>query len=168
MPATTIHVGLPGLFSYYRPKKIDIIAAMLGSMIVDIDFFFFLIFRVQIHGIFHTFLGATIVALILSFFISYYQPSVLKLKKLIHWETESNLKSIILGALLGTYSHVIIDGIIYPEMNPFFPFSGNPIFINSFNNTIVKILVWSNTSILTLILILLINKKYNQSQKVQE
>ena len=168
MPATTIHVGLPGLLSYYRPKKVDLIAALLGSMIIDLDFFFFLIFKMQIHGYFHTFLGATFVALILSFFISHCQPSVLKLKKLLHWETESNLKSIILGALLGTYSHVIIDGILYTEMNPFFPFSGNPIFINSLNHTIVKILVWSITIILTLILILLINKKYNQSQKVQE
>jgi membrane-bound metal-dependent hydrolase YbcI (DUF457 family) len=44
---------------------------------------------------------------------------------------EITLRSISIGALLGTFSHILLDAPIYAEMNPFFPFIGNPFFIGS-------------------------------------
>ena len=66
MPATPLHIGIPGLISYYSPKKVDIVSAVIGSVIIDTDFFLFLIFGTPVHGYLHSFLSATIVAIALA------------------------------------------------------------------------------------------------------
>jgi len=37
MPITPLHIGIPGLISYYFPKRVDISAAVIGCIIIDID-----------------------------------------------------------------------------------------------------------------------------------
>lgn len=159
MPITPFHIGFPGLFSYFSPKKIDIFSAILGSIIIDIDFFLFLLIGTPIHGHFHSFLGATIISIILILVIHNSQSLIIRIKKEFRWEIESNLKSISLGAFIGTFSHIIYDAFLYKEMEPFYPINGNSLyFCNDYNINFIIIYLFSG--ITTFILIYIYNKKY--------
>ena len=35
------------------------------------------------------------------------------------------------GAVLGTVSHILIDSLVHADMNPFYPFSGNPMYLDA-------------------------------------
>jgi len=128
MPVTPLHIGIPGLISYYWPKKVDIVAAIIGSVIIDMDFFLFLLFGTPVHGYLHSFLSATFVAIALAGILYLLNPSMIKLKKWFCWETENSIKSLLTGAFIGTYSHIILDMLLYEEMNPFSPLNGNPFY----------------------------------------
>ena len=94
------------------------------------DFFLFLAFRTPVHGYLHSFLSATVIAIALSALLYLLNPGMIKLKKWFVWETETSLKSILAGAFIGTYSHIILDMLIYREMNPLFPLKGNPFYLS--------------------------------------
>jgi membrane-bound metal-dependent hydrolase YbcI (DUF457 family) len=38
----------------------------------------------------------------------------------------SSFRHIIGASFVGTFSHVFLDSLLYPEMNPFYPVFGNP------------------------------------------
>jgi len=162
MPVTPLHIGVPGLISYYFPKRIDIISAIIGSIIIDIDFFILIIFGTPIHGIFHTFFGATILSIFLIIIIKLSGKLTIKLKNWFKWEIESDLISISLGAFIGTYSHIILDSLIYNDMNPFYPITGNPLFLENGQPTIFY-LVYSAAIITTLLFLILFCWRYIKS-----
>jgi len=85
-----------------------------------------------LHGFIHTYLGATFVALvsflvgrpICQFLLDYWTPEPyspfmnwLRGPKLITWPAA------IAGAFVGTYSHVFLDSIMHPDVQPLAPFS---------------------------------------------
>jgi hypothetical protein len=95
--------------------------------------------RYPVHRFFHTFVGATAVAAfcaltgkpLCELFLRIWQsPSFARLNKVfgddgvtISWPTA------FITALLGTYSHVILDGIVHGDARPFGPFSmDNPFY----------------------------------------
>jgi len=162
MPVTPLHIGVPGLISYYFPKRIDIISAIIGSIIIDIEFFIFIIYDFPIHGIFHTFFGATILSIFLIIIIKLNRKLTIKLKNWFKWEIESDLISISLGAFIGTYSHIILDSLIYNDMNPFYPITGNPLFLENGQPTIFY-LVYSAAIITTLLFLILFCWRYIKS-----
>ncbi|GEM_PF-2354841 len=129
MPVTPLHIGIPGLISYYRPKKVDIASAIIGSVIIDMDFLLFILLGTPVHGNLHSFLAATIVAIALAAILRVLDRNMRTLKKWFGWETNSSMKSLLAGALIGTYSHITLDMLIYREMNPLFPIKGNPFYI---------------------------------------
>ena len=38
-------------------------------------------------------------------------------------------KSWVLGAFLGAYTHILLDMLVHPEMEPFYPIKGNPFYV---------------------------------------
>jgi len=46
----------------------------------------------------------------------------------------STFKKILWTALLGVYLHVVLDAFTHPDMKPFYPAEGNPLF-GIFSNT---------------------------------
>ena len=159
MPVTPLHIGIPGLISYYFPKKMDIFGAILGCTLLDIDFFLFLGFGTPVHGFLHSFLGATVLAIILILIIKLFQPLVVIIKKWFKWDIESSLGSIAIGAFVGTYSHVLLDSLIYTDMNPLYPLDGNPLYIESFQPMFTTF-IYGITGITTIILIMVYSSGY--------
>ncbi len=129
MPVTPLHIGIPGLISYHNPKGVDIAAAIIGSVIIDTDFFLFLLFGTPVHGYLHSFLFATLVAIVLAGILYLLDPSMIRLKEWFCWETENSIKSLLTGAFIGAYSHIILDMLLYKEMNLLFPLNGNPFYV---------------------------------------
>lgn len=78
-----------------------------------------------IHRFFHTYIGATIITVATAFiFLAALKLSPrIKLPNLFQWQNLSAIP-IWLGAVLGSYSHVLFDSVMHSDMVPFSPFSG--------------------------------------------
>ena len=152
MPFTPLHIGIPGLPSYFKPDRVDIVAVVLGSTLVDIDFFLHVVYRSPLHGFLHTYIGATALALVLSVLIRIGKPVVERVKGWFRWEKGSNVKSITFGAFLGTYSHVLLDSLIYYDVDPFHPLSeDNPFYVHEWVDQMTGV-VYALAGLTTLLL----------------
>lgn len=130
MPFTPYHLGPGLLIGLLFLDLIDFPTILIASVIVDIEPFFVLIFNLDypLHGFFHSFLGGTIVALILTLIMTkvrnYFTPimSFFKLKQKI------SFMRILLASLIGIYVHILLDSSMYTDIRPFFPFDFNPFY----------------------------------------
>ena len=128
MPFTPYHFG-PGLFLgvVFLPF-VDFSTVMIASVILDIEPILVLMLNLPIplHGFLHSYLGATIIAIILAFVLYPMIGTLNKLVAIFGIHQESSLRHILPASFIGTYSHVFLDSFVYLEMNPFFPIIGNP------------------------------------------
>ena len=128
MPFTPYHFG-PGLvLGVILFPFVDLATVMMASVVVDLEPLVVLMFGLPypLHGFFHTYLGASIAAFVLTGFVYPFRNYLNGIVSLFGLHQRSSLRHIIGGSLLGTYSHVFLDSILYAEMNPFFPVLGNP------------------------------------------
>jgi len=144
MPLTPLHLGpgiLPGFVCH---KRLDIVALALGGVILDIECIYkILIGEHLLHaGFSHTFIGAITMGMSIGLVL---YPLNSRVKQLKHWlriEQRSSLSMIISGSIVGTVSHVFLDAFLYPEMEPFYPLTTNPLYNHSTIN-IAYILVYA-------------------------
>jgi membrane-bound metal-dependent hydrolase YbcI (DUF457 family) len=81
-----------------------------------------------LHGYFHTFLVGTVVALVWGL-IAYWGKSILqRLMKLFHLSYETNFRKMLLSAILGIWFHILLDGQLYTDIQPFWPLKANPLY----------------------------------------
>ncbi|KXH76986.1 MAG: hypothetical protein AM326_06010 [Candidatus Thorarchaeota archaeon SMTZ-45] len=128
MPFTPFHFG-PALFiGVLLFPYIDFATIMIASVILDLEPLAVIIFDMQmpLHAFFHTYLGATIVAILLSFGIYPLRKYFNELVSFFGLKQKSSFRHILPASIIGTYSHVFLDSFLYIEMNPFFPIIGNP------------------------------------------
>ena len=130
MPFTPFHFGpgsLPGFILY---KKFYIPSLLIGSIIIDIEPIAVIIFNLDypLHGYLHTYLGATLMEIATWLLILLFLPTISKFMAIFSLEQETNYKTILSAAFLGTYSHVFLDSFLYAEIHPFFPIFENPFF----------------------------------------
>jgi membrane-bound metal-dependent hydrolase YbcI (DUF457 family) len=96
---------------------------IVSSVIIDIEP---LLMNLQ-HGFFHSYLGATIVGLLVA-------VASMPFKKNIEWVStnliglpqKASSRNVVFTSLFGVWLHVFLDSFLYPEMKPFLPFEGNP------------------------------------------
>lgn len=74
------------------------------------------------------------------------------------------MKSLLTGAFIGTYSHIILDMLLYREMNPLFPLNGNP-FYSPDVALPVFITVYATAGVSTIAFLILYAKKYAAENK---
>ncbi len=111
---------------------------MICSVILDIEPFLVLFLGLggPLHGIAHTYLVATIVAIVVSGVLWILRTPISALVSLFGIEQEPKKYRILAASLFGTYSHIFMDSFIYYEMNPFFPILGNP-FLGLFASSVI-------------------------------
>lgn len=128
MPFTPYHFGPGLLIGVLLFPFVDLTTIMVASVILDLEplAVILLDLPMPLHSFFHTYLGATIVAVILSICIYPFRKYLNDIVSLFGLEQESSFRHIIPASLIGTYSHVLLDSFLYSEMNPFYPFIGNP------------------------------------------
>lgn len=128
MPFTPYHFGPALLIGVLLFPFIDFATIVVASVILDLEPLAVIFFNLPmpLHSFFHTYLGATIVAIILAIGIYPFRKYLNKLVALFGLRQESSFRNIIPASIIGTYSHVLLDSFLYAEMNPFFPFLGNP------------------------------------------
>ncbi|MHA1966011.1 MAG: hypothetical protein ACW97G_15665 [Candidatus Thorarchaeota archaeon] len=128
MPFTPYHFGPALLTGVLLFPFIDFTTVMVASVILDLEPLAVIFFSLPmpLHAFFHTYLGATIVALILAIGIFPFRKYLNEIVSFFGLKQESSFRYIIPASLIGTYSHVLLDSFLYAEMNPFFPLLGNP------------------------------------------
>lgn len=82
---------------------------------MDADSILYALFNIQgiAHGSEHTFFGAALIAFLTIIARATFQRVPMA------W---------IYGAVLGAFSHVLLDMLVHPEMEPLFPIAGNPFY----------------------------------------
>ena len=107
---------------------IDLSTVVIASVILDIEPIVVILFGLPspLHGFFHSYLGATLVAIVLSLVVWPMRKPLNSIVSLFGLNQESSLRHIVPASFIGVYFHVFLDSFIYPEMNPFYPLIGNP------------------------------------------
>jgi len=127
MPITPFHFGAGAAAHAASPGRVSFLAFCGANVLTDVEPLYYMIKgEWPIHRFFHTFLGATCVAL-LTVAIGAALLAIAKrvrLPNLFGWQ-RLGLPAVAVGAILGTYSHVFLDGMIHRDMQPFLPFSAS-------------------------------------------
>ena len=137
MPFTPFHFGPGALVHSAAPKHVSFLAFCAANVLVDVEpLYFMLTHQYPIHRFLHTYVGATVAAAIvvgLFALVRKVTPRLLDEFRL----RNLSLRAVALGAILGTYSHVVLDSLMHADMNPFAPFSAaNPLLGAVFLNTL--------------------------------
>ncbi len=130
MPFTPYHFGPSACIALPLNKHIDIPVFILANVVVDLEPLAVILFGLNypLHGYFHTFLVGAVIALVWGL-IAYWGKSILqRLMKLFHLSYESNFRKMLLSAILGIWFHILLDGQLYTDIQPFWPLKANPLY----------------------------------------
>jgi len=130
MPFTPFHLG-PALFlGVLLFRLVDFPTLLVASVILDLEPFAVLLLGLDypLHGFFHSFLGGTIIAVVLGLIMLKLGGTGRGVLKSLGLEQNPSRQTIMLGSFLGVYSHILLDSPLYADIRPFFPFDTNPFF----------------------------------------
>ncbi len=128
MPFTPFHLGPALFFGLVFFRYLNFPAFFIANVIVDIEPFVVLLFGLDypLHGFFHSFLGGSLIALVLYLVMVRMYPYVLGVMDIFYVGQEMSRRKILLSCFSGVYLHIILDSFIYADIMPFFPFGANP------------------------------------------
>lgn len=127
MPFTPFHFGFSFLFIAIFPY-LDIIALFVGSIIPDVEgisaIFLFPNSNLPLHGPLHSFTGSFILGVLIG--ISSWGLNKILAKKNVGSSfdfifREYSFFQSLISSFIGTFSHVFLDAILYPEMDLLYP-----------------------------------------------
>jgi membrane-bound metal-dependent hydrolase YbcI (DUF457 family) len=127
VPITPFHFGPGAAIHAIAPKRVSFLAFCAANVLIDVEPLYFMLTRqYPLHRVFHTYVGATAVAVatVALFLVA---RLVVLLPNVFGWRslTPSQLGA---GAAIGVYSHVALDSLMHRDIRPFWPFSeANPL-----------------------------------------
>ena len=134
MPFTPFHLGYTLFLGAIFQRYISIAAVLLASVFIDIRAIYcFFLSDCQLHGILHTYLGATLFAFGIALIVYLLRNKLSIISDQLHLYQSYSKKSIVLGSLIGAWSHVFFDSFMHRDLTPFFPHLENP-FLGMINN----------------------------------
>jgi membrane-bound metal-dependent hydrolase YbcI (DUF457 family) len=123
VPFTPFHFGPGALVHSAAPQHISFLAFCGANVLVDVEPLYSMITgQYPIHRFFHTYVGATIAAVIFVLLFALVRRFGMPLLRMLRLEN-LNVRAVALGAFAGTYSHVLLDSLMHADMRPFAPFS---------------------------------------------
>lgn len=130
MPFTPFHLGPGILLALLFVKRLDFPTFVAASVIIDwrAALVFLGFWSGPRHAWVHTYLGATLMAILLGGATVYLRPLIddqLKEMKIVQKFTP---RKIFLSAFAGTFLHVTIDAMHHPLMQPFMPLDIKPLY----------------------------------------
>ena len=134
MPFTPLHLGPALFFGMVLLRYIDLPTFLVANVIVDVEPLVILTLGLHrtdslglpLHGLLHTFLGGTFVALLLALVMRRMRGYLEPLMRLVGLEQVSSPRSVYAAALSGVYMHILLDSLLYVDIRPFYPSSYNP------------------------------------------
>lgn len=133
MPFTPFHMGPGLLIKSITPKNFSLMVFGVSQVAMDTEVLFHMSRRDQIlHGYSHTYVGATVVAIIsiligrpiCQFLLNRWIPSDdSTFEKWLRGPQKISWIAAISGAFLGVYSHVFLDSIMHFDLSPLLPWS---------------------------------------------
>ena len=130
MPFTPYHLGPSSWIGLLLFKVFDFPTLLIASVIVDIEPFCVLVFNLNypVHGFFHSFLGASIIAILTSIVIYFFKNNIKKLMAVFKLAQDSSFKKILWTSFFGVYFHILLDSPLYTDIKPFYPIESNPFY----------------------------------------
>jgi hypothetical protein len=125
MPITFFHFGPGTAIHAIAPKHVSFLTFCSANVLIDIEPLYYMVTRqYPLHRFFHTYIGATIImiATVLIFFVGLKLSSQIRLPNLFQWQSLNPLP-IWLGAVAGSYSHIVFDSVMHSDIAPLSPFS---------------------------------------------
>ena len=121
MPITPFHLGPGVLLKSLLQGYFSLMVFGFTQVIMDIQPLLVIITgKGQLHGFTHSYVGASIIAL-LSMVVGKYLSDFVITK--IHSQFIIAWKVAAISAFIGAYSHVLLDSIMHGDIEPWFPFS---------------------------------------------
>ena len=136
MPLTPFHLGPSSWLGLLLFRIVDFPALLVASAIVDVEPFVVIVFNLDVpdHGLLHTFLGGSALAVVTAGALYSVRGWTRKAMGKLGIAQNSTFKKILWTSLLGIYLHVVLDAFTHPDMRPFYPAEGNPL-SGIFSNT---------------------------------
>lgn len=128
MPFTLFHLGPVLLLGVLLYRWVDLPTLLVSSIIIDIRAALVVFGPLEppIHGILTTFAGGTVIAILVTTVISLIPNSIDRWLDCGRLTDSVSRGRIFAGSLLGVYSHVVLDSILYTDARPFYPIAWNP------------------------------------------
>lgn len=125
MPFTPIHMGPGILIKAILQSSFSLMVFGWTQIVMDVQpLIVMLSGEGHVHGFTHTYIGATLIAIFSAVSGKYLSEFGLKLLEVpapnsgkIFWWVS------FLSAFIGSYSHVLLDGIMHGDVEPFYPFT---------------------------------------------
>lgn len=129
MPLTPFHLGPAVLLGSLATRRLDLPALCLGSVVIDVRAVLVIFGPLDppTHGPLTTLLGGAFVAVVVAAVVlAGYEmagPTIERYGLDLRWSRSS----VAAGALVGTWSHVVLDAMLYADARPLAPLSANPL-----------------------------------------
>jgi membrane-bound metal-dependent hydrolase YbcI (DUF457 family) len=129
MPFTPFHFGPGALVHAAAPRRVSFVAFCVANVVIDIEpLVWILRGEPPLHRLAHTFIGALAVALVTVALVLAAARLAVALRLPRPWRGSGpTAQRVAIGALLGSVSHVVLDGAMHADVRPFAPWSdANP------------------------------------------
>lgn len=127
MPFTPFHAGPGALLHALAPRRVSFLAFCAANVLIDIEPLVYIVSgQWPLHRFWHTLSGAALVMLgtLLLFVVA---RRVRWLPDAFGWRA-LRWPAVALGAGLGSFSHLVLDGVMHADLRPLAPFSNhNPL-----------------------------------------
>jgi membrane-bound metal-dependent hydrolase YbcI (DUF457 family) len=128
MPFTPLHMGPGILLKALLQGSFSLMVFGWTQIVMDLQPLYVMLSnttRFELHGFSHTYLGATLLAVVSAVSGKYLSELALKLLTLSTVNRSINIgwRIAFFSAVLGTYSHVVLDSIMHADIQPYFPFA---------------------------------------------
>lgn len=133
MPLTPFHMGPALIIKTVAPKYFCLTAFAATQFFIDLESLFNLMNnRAPVHAFFHTYLGATLVSIIVFILSLWLLNPAIKFYNKVHGRGVASRiylggnvtwYSMLIGSFIGGYSHVFLDSIMHSDMSPLSPLS---------------------------------------------
>lgn len=147
MPLTPFHLGPALLLGLVFFSYLDFPTFLVASVIIDVELILivFLHLDYPLHGFLHSFLGGTILALLLAWIMSKTRRHVSPFLSFFKLGQKWSFKNIIVASLSGVYIHILLDSRMHMDIRPFYPLNLNPFLSQSISSvlTIYMLCIWS-------------------------
>ncbi len=112
-------------------RYVSLPALLLGSIAPDIQPFIIMFFNQPgtLHGsLTHSFIGSTtLLALPITAIVFILRKPLQAITTPLKLNQKQTFLNILAGTLIGLYSHILLDATLYPEMQPLYPLTQNPL-----------------------------------------
>ena len=146
MPFTPYHLGPALCFGLPSRKYLHAPTFILGNIVVDIEPFLvlFLGLRYPLHGYLHTFISAFCFGIVFGFGMYFLERIMHPLYQAFRLEPKVTLsmKPFIVGGVLGTMLHVLLDSPLYADIMPFYPIAINPLYNSLSSLQVYSLSTW--------------------------
>ena len=145
MPFTAYHLGPGAAIKAIMPRHFSFSVFCLAQIVTDCETGYHLVRgEWPLHRWLHTYAGASVVAGLCVLIGRPFRRAAVRLwhlwrsapfKRYLSVSDDTSFVSTVMGAFLGTYSHVFLDSLMHGDIEPFWPWStANPLyhFINIF------------------------------------